>query len=550
MKIVSAVLTANWRWLGIAMASLVIAGCAKPPDPPAEDPAATQNVPPTSPVLVNGALVTSNMFELAIAARLAQGQQDSLTLRQSVREDVINREILAQQATVLKLDQLEKTQLRLQLSRQLVMADQAMDELMSRSPVTDAEMRAEYNRQIASLGDPKTLFEYRVGLITVDTEADAKTILARLKKKVPFEQLARERSKDASKDSGGLLDWLQPNQMLPAVSQVVTQLEKGAVAPAPIQTPGGWNVIRLVDVRQYEPPALAEVGDRIRRSLIQQKRAEIIRRLRASAKITTPQTADQALPGAAGSVVINGFLLSGKLIEQAVLARLAQGQQDTPAMRQGVREDIINRELLAQEAVVLGIDRAERIQLRVQQAKQAILADQAMEELMAQSPVTDTDVQAEYDRQIAALGDFSTRFEYQVRLITVSTEAEAKRILNSLRKRVPFERLAREKSADASKDKGGLLDWLEPNQMVPAVAEAVVKLKKGTHALAPIKTPTGWSLVRLEDSRQVQPPTLADLNDRIRRTLTQQKRAEIIRKLRAGARLTTPPPAVSAAKAR
>lgn len=294
MKNLSAFLSARLRWVGIVSSVALLAGCAQFNLRSAQQPVVPDVSFGSKPVTVNGFLIPGMLFDQAIAQRIAQGQADTPALREAVREDIINRELLAQEAVVMGLDRTEKLRVRVQQARQAAMAEIALEELVARNPVTDAEVKAEYDRQIATLGDLASLFEYRVRLITVDTEAEAKEIYVSLRKRVSFERLAKERSKDASKEQGGLLDWLLPEQMLPEVAAAVTTLKKGTNAAAPIKTPGGWNVIRLEDVRNYAPPTLKEVSDRIRRGIAQQKRTEILRKLRQTAKIATPTPAQAA----------------------------------------------------------------------------------------------------------------------------------------------------------------------------------------------------------------------------------------------------------------
>jgi peptidyl-prolyl cis-trans isomerase C len=158
-------------------------------------------------------------------------------------------------------------------------------EHISKNPVSDSDVKKEYDRQLALLGEPGQIMEYRVRIAVLPTDAEAKAVLARIRKGESFEKVAKEKSRDRSKDQGGLLDWMLPNQMIPAVSNVVVNLSKGALSAVPLRTPAGWTVLKVEDTRQFKPPSLDESKDRIRNALTQQKRAEFIRGLRASAKV-------------------------------------------------------------------------------------------------------------------------------------------------------------------------------------------------------------------------------------------------------------------------
>jgi peptidyl-prolyl cis-trans isomerase C len=109
--------------------------------------------------------------------------------------------------------------------------------------------------------------------------------LARIRKGESFEKVAKEKSVDPSKDKGGLLDWLLPNQMIPTISTVVVNLSKGTVAAAPVRTPSGWAVFKVEDIRKFKPLPLEESKARIKRSLEEKQSADFMRSLRSSAKV-------------------------------------------------------------------------------------------------------------------------------------------------------------------------------------------------------------------------------------------------------------------------
>jgi peptidyl-prolyl cis-trans isomerase C len=123
-------------------------------------------------------------------------------------------------------------------------------------------------------------------LIVVKTEDEAKDVLARLRKGEAFAKLATDKSIDPSKKDGGDVGWVLPSQILPAISNVMVNLSKGGLSAAPIQTPAGWNIIRLDDTRTFKAPTLEESKENVRQMLMQQKRMAYIKKLRDAAKVT------------------------------------------------------------------------------------------------------------------------------------------------------------------------------------------------------------------------------------------------------------------------
>jgi peptidyl-prolyl cis-trans isomerase C len=170
----------------------------------------------------------------------------------------------------------------MEIARQEIVVGAYLRDWVQKHPVTDADVEKEYERVKAQNGDK----EYRARHILVDTEDEAKSIIAELKKGANFADLAQKRSKDpGSKDRGGDLDWNTPAAFDKAFSDAMVKLAKGTFTETPVQTRFGYHVIQLEDVRQTRFPALAEVKPRIQQQLTQQKVDELVRGLRAKAKV-------------------------------------------------------------------------------------------------------------------------------------------------------------------------------------------------------------------------------------------------------------------------
>lgn len=235
---------------------------------------------------VNGRRLSAELLNQTLTANIAQGQADTPELRQVILEEMINREILAQEAQRKKLDQTKEATLRLEQLRQSLLIDLALTDYFEKNPISEAALKAEYQRQIELLGSTGPLQQYRLRLAVFETEAKAREAIRRVRDGASLEEIATKESTDKSRTNGGLLEWLLPNQLLPAVSNVIVNLSKGAVTAAPIQTPSGWNVVRVEEIRPFKVPSYEESVEQLRASLIQQRRLAYINELRKSAKIT------------------------------------------------------------------------------------------------------------------------------------------------------------------------------------------------------------------------------------------------------------------------
>ena len=118
-----------------------------------------------------------------------------------------------------------------------------------------------------------------------------------------------------------------------------------------------------------------------------------------------------------------------------------------------------------------------------------------------------------------------------------STEDEAKAILARLNKGESFQKIAEQSSIDPSKAKGGEVGWVLPAQILPAISNVLVNLKKGSVAVAPIRTQAGWNIIKLEDQRSYQAPGLNEAKNDIRQALLQQQRFDLVKRLREGAKI-------------
>lgn len=237
-----------------------------------------------TPVLttVNGAALSDGLLELLVSTNIAQGAKDSPELRRMIKDELIGREVLAQEAQRLGLDKQPQAQLQMTLLRQNHLVELLLRDRAAKNPISDEALRADYDRQIKALGD---VSQYRISHIVLESEADAREVLARAKKGESFDKLAREKSIDASKSEGGNLGWLLPNQVMAAISNVMVNLDQGAVAAAPIQTPAGWHVLKVDEKRPFKAPSLEQSKDQIRQGVQQQQNTEFARKLREAAKI-------------------------------------------------------------------------------------------------------------------------------------------------------------------------------------------------------------------------------------------------------------------------
>ena len=249
-------------------------------DKPAAKAAAKDKEPPLAKV--NGVAVPASYLEFMMQQQRGRGTPDNPQTRQMMRDELVNREIVSQEAQRQGLAKDAEVQTQLAVARQEILVGAYLRDWVKKHPVSEAEVQKEYERAKGQTGDK----EYRARHILVENEDQANGLIGELKKGANFSELAQKNSKDpGSKERGGDLDWNVPAAFDKNFSDAMVKLEKGKFTEAPVQTRFGYHVIQLDDVRQTKFPALAEVKPRIQQQLTQQKIEELVRGLRAKAKV-------------------------------------------------------------------------------------------------------------------------------------------------------------------------------------------------------------------------------------------------------------------------
>jgi len=242
--------------------------------------------------------------------------------------------------------------------------------------------------------------------------------------------------------------------------------------------------------------------------------------------------------GASAALAQNAAIVNGKAIPKARLDEFVemltqQGRPDTPELRTAVRDELIAREIFVQEAEKKGLARNAEVQRLLENSRQDILIRAVIRDHLKNKPVTDAEVKAEYDKLAKASGEK----EYRARHILVETEAEAKAIIEQLKKGSPFEDLAKQSKDPGSAANGGDLDWNGPDTFVKPFSEAMVKLAKGQYTEMPVKTDFGFHVIRLDDIRDTQPPPLEQVGAQIRQELERQRIQSLQADLKAKAKI-------------
>ena len=249
---------------------------------------------------------------------------------------------------------------------------------------------------------------------------------------------------------------------------------------------------------------------------------------------------DSKAPAAAPAVAkppkitVNGVTIPASRFAIMTQQAAGQGQADNPQVQAQIKDNLIKGEVVAQEAVKAGMDKSPEVMDQLDFVKQQLLVRAYVADYMKKNPIKDEALKTEYNKAKSAEGDK----EYKAQHILVEDEKDAKNLIAQIKKGGNFDKLAKEKSKDAgSKDQGGKLEWTMPGNFVKPFSEAMVKLKKGEMTQEPVKTPYGYHIIKLEDTRGAKVPTFDEVKDKIRQSQQQAMMTKLLDDLRAKAKV-------------
>ena len=251
-------------------------------------------------------------------------------------------------------------------------------------------------------------------------------------------------------------------------------------------------------------------------------------------KAAKKSTAAAAPSAGSGRVVVNGVVIPQSRIDAMNRELTAQGQPDTPERHNAVKDELVNREVIAQAAQRRGLDKNPDVAAQMEMARQAVLVRALFEDEVKKNPITDAQLEAQYTQFKGSMGSN----EYKVRHILVDKEDDAKAIIAELNKGGDFAKIAKDKSKDpGSKDNGGDLDWGPSARYVKPFADAVTTMQKGQTTSAPVKTDFGYHVIRLDDVRPLQVPPFSELKEQFRQRAQQQQIQKMVMDLRSKAKI-------------
>jgi peptidyl-prolyl cis-trans isomerase C len=218
-------------------------------------------------------------------------------------------------------------------------------------------------------------------------------------------------------------------------------------------------------------------------------------------------------PGAETVATIDGQAISRNLLDFYIKA--ASGGRDAAEIPAEQRKEALDSLLrgfaVANQAAKDKVDQESEVAAQLELMRLEVLQRAVQANYLKDKTPTEAELRAEYETQVAQM----PKTEYRARHILVQTEEFAKVAIDRINKGAKFDDIARRDSLDGSKERGGDLGWFTPQTMVKPFADAVMTLKKGQMTQTPVQSQFGWHVIKLEDSRDVQPPPFEQVKDQL-----------------------------------
>ncbi|MFU8865810.1 MAG: peptidylprolyl isomerase [Rhodobacterales bacterium] len=229
----------------------------------------------------------------------------------------------------------------------------------------------------------------------------------------------------------------------------------------------------------------------------------------ASGPVVAQDTAESAPDADSVVATVNGTEIT---LGQMIMARTTLPEQylalPDDVLFTGILDQLIQQSVLAQTA---GDEMPARVRISLENERRALLAASVVDDIL-QGAVTQEALQQAYDE---AFADAEPSREWNASHILVDSQEEALELIERLEAGEEFADLAQEASSDSSAASGGELGWFASGMMVPDFEAAVVSLEVGAVS-APVQTQFGWHVVKMNETRLRDVPTLEAVADELR----------------------------------
>ncbi len=431
--------------------------------------------------------------------------------------------------------------------------------------ITDTVLQEKYQELLKLL--PKDQMEVKLSHILIKTKEEAAEILKQIKSGKSFDELVKEKSLDTeSKAKGGDLGYVRKEDLPKDFAELVFKAAKGSVITEPMKIGDvGYSVIRLDDKRPVEPPKFEKVRDDIFKAVSPEYAVKVIEKLRADSGVkktgldgkplvekTPEQRKAEAEAEAKGEKPADQPAVDLKTLDDNMvvaefqngdkvkIADLKESMASLPAQLKEVPFDkvfepllnrVIDMKLISAEARKAGTDKDPAVLKRISDAKEALTQKFYLEQEVAKL-ITPEMINAKYQQLLKMMP--KNEMEIRLRHILVKTKEDAVKVMKALKSGSSFEEMVKTYSVDEqSKANNGDLGYVRRNELPKEFADVVFKAAKATLLPEPIQVgEMGYSIVRVEDKRPIEPPKLEEARAELVKVISAEQSVKVLEGLR------------------
>jgi peptidyl-prolyl cis-trans isomerase C len=264
------------------LAALLASGPAAAQEPTVDSGPGAAPPADTTIATINEMPVSLGLFRLFYAERLrAAGAENTPAFQNQAFNEFVNTVVTAQNAEAKGIDEDPNVKDALEIQRLQLLSRLALQDTADKYVPTEDELKQAYDKRYGKAART----EYKASHILVQTEDEAKKLIAELDKGAEFAELAKANSLGPTGKNGGDLGWFDSQQMVKPFTDAVKTLEPGNYSEAPVQTQFGWHVILLQETREAEPPSLDSVKTELTAALQREALAGYVAELREKATL-------------------------------------------------------------------------------------------------------------------------------------------------------------------------------------------------------------------------------------------------------------------------
>lgn len=408
---------------------------------------------------------------------------------------------------------------------------------------------------------PKDEKEVQLKHILVKTKAEAEAIIKNLEKDVSkFEEESKKSIDPQTNKTGGNLGHVRKTDLPEAFAKIVFEAKAGAVLPQPVDMgPNGFSVVYVGDQRTAEPPKFEQVKAELTKALMPKYAVQVIDKIKKDSGVVvtgldgqpivekTPEQLKEAAEKGEKKPDVDISKLDPNLViakfkdgRQVLLSEVLDAVKTLPPQLQGapfgeifepLALRIVDMKLILDTAKATGMDKDPTVVKKLDDVRAATLHKAYLDKKVGEM-VTDAMLKTKYQELLKLLP--KNQMEVRLRHIMVKTKEEAEAIIKEIKDgKATFDDSVKKSIDDKTKDKKGEIGYVRRDEIPSEFGDLVFTAAKATLIKDPISLgKLGWSVVRVEDKRVIEPPKFEEVKGELQKIVESEKVVEVLDKLR------------------